>query len=417
MRRGRVRVRGRPAPKLAWRVEAERGIGREERIQRSTRRHDPIDAAHERAEALRLGDRWMEPGVERGRPGDREHGQDVDEPPPAPAPGRPVGDQPGDGAREREQHQHRSGPPRGLCEGGDTQRVHRSEPLPEQRARIEAEGQRDGERAEHDERGRVEAGAGAGDPYGRSLGGCRDDAGGDQQRDGRIDGQQVDAPLRCREREEDEPRAYPGLGETGDGRPRPPEGDDRKRQEGRPRQQSDQRERQEVAGAVLVARLRVRVEVPEPVLAGHGGDERRPFAAERHHVPAAGYQQGRPERRRGAQPARQAPVAAGKREHPRRQPRQHDGHRSLGEGADGCTRRGEHRPSATAATEREYPRRQHRGERGGERHVDARAGRRPRPLEAGGEDQCGRQSGRGPEGRARRGPGAEHRRGAERRRR
>ena len=220
----RAGVRGRrPTAQLAWRVEAECGIGREERIQRSTRRHDPIDAAHERAEALRLGDGRVKPRVEGGRPGDREHGQDVHEPPPAPAPCGPVGDEPRHGAGECEQHERRSGPARGLGERSGTHGICRPEPVPELRARVEPEGQRDGEGGEHDEGGRVETGANAGGAYGRSVGGCSDDACPDQQRDGRIDGQQVDAPFRRREREEDEPRSEPGLGEARDGRPRPAE--------------------------------------------------------------------------------------------------------------------------------------------------------------------------------------------------
>ena len=411
-------VRGRrPTAKLARRVEAERGIGREERIHGSARRHQLIDAAHERAEALRLGDRRVEPRVECGRPGDREHGQHVDEPPPAPAPRSSVGDEPGDGTGDCEEHQHGSRPPGGLGERGDAHRVHRSEPRPELWARIEPEGQRDGERGEQDEGRRVEPGAGAGDAYGCPLRGRPDDAGREQQRDGRVHGQQVDASLRRREREEDEPGAHPGLGEARDGRTRPAERHDGERQERRPRQEADQRERHQVARTVLVARLRVGVQVSEPVLARHGGDERRPLAAERRHVPAAGHQQGRPERGGDAQPAREGRVAACEREHARREPRQHDGDGSLGEGAERCTRGGEHRPAAPGAGEQgEHPRREDRGERGGERHVDTGAGRGACPLEAGGEDQRGRQPGGGPEGRAGGGPGAEHRRGAERRR-
>jgi len=294
----------RPGAELARRVEAESGIGREEGIERSARRHDPIDAAHEGPQAPRPGDRRMEQRVEGGGPGDREHGQDVHEPPPAPAPRGPVGDEARHGARDREQDQHRSGPPRGYLEGGGAHGVRGPEPAPQGRTRIEPDGQRCGEGGEQDEGGRVEAGAAAGGAYGSALGGRSDHAGTDQERDGGIEREEVHAPLGRREPEEDEPRAHPGLGEVGCRRPLPAERHDAEREERRPRQESDEREREEVAGAVRVARVRVRIEIAEPVLTGDGGEECGPLAAERRRVPGAGHQQGHAERGRSAEPAR-----------------------------------------------------------------------------------------------------------------
>src|SRR5207237_6392890 len=118
--------------------------------------------------------------VEGGGPGDREQGQDVHQPPPAPAPRRPVGDEARHDARDREQNQHRSGPPRGDREGGGAHGVRGPEPAPQGRTRVEPDGQRRGEGGEYDEGGRVEAGGPRGGGGGPGLGRGRGPRGGAQ---------------------------------------------------------------------------------------------------------------------------------------------------------------------------------------------------------------------------------------------
>ena len=96
---------GGPGVEGSGRVEAEAGIGREERVERRVGGDEVCDPCAEGLEAPVLCDGWVEKGIEAHRPGDHQRGHAEDQPVPLRLPGGACESQGHGGRCQREQNE------------------------------------------------------------------------------------------------------------------------------------------------------------------------------------------------------------------------------------------------------------------------------------------------------------------------